>query len=119
MTAFHVIASSASSERQVSTLIDTMHLTRFPLLRPASRSFATVAGEQRVKKPLTSLNDNARHRAERLSADWKGTNASGGTTKNYIGGEFVESSAKNWIQVLDPVRGCFATFVVPNELNSP
>ncbi|TDL28600.1 methylmalonate-semialdehyde dehydrogenase [Rickenella mellea] len=79
-----------------------MHLTRFPLLRPASRSFSTVVGEQRVKKPLTSLNDHARQRAERLSADWKGTNASGGTTKNYIGGEFVESSAQNWIQVIDP-----------------
>jgi len=41
--------------------------------------------------------------AEEVSSKWKGTTANGGKTKNYIGGEFVESSAKKWLEVRDPV----------------
>ncbi|THH11200.1 hypothetical protein EW145_g822 [Phellinidium pouzarii] len=43
-----------------------------------------------------------RGRAEQLSANWKGTNASGDSTKNFIGGQFVESKADNFIDVVDP-----------------
>jgi malonate-semialdehyde dehydrogenase (acetylating)/methylmalonate-semialdehyde dehydrogenase len=42
--------------------------------------------------------------AEKISAEWKGTSATGGTTKNFIGGEFVESKASQWFDVLDPVK---------------
>jgi malonate-semialdehyde dehydrogenase (acetylating)/methylmalonate-semialdehyde dehydrogenase len=42
--------------------------------------------------------------AEEVSSKWKGTTANGGKTKNYIGGEFVESSASKWLEVRDPVR---------------
>jgi malonate-semialdehyde dehydrogenase (acetylating)/methylmalonate-semialdehyde dehydrogenase len=41
--------------------------------------------------------------AEEVSSKWKGTTANGGKTKNYIGGEFVESSATKWLEVRDPV----------------
>jgi hypothetical protein len=41
--------------------------------------------------------------AEEVSSKWKGTTANGGKTKNYIGGEFVDSSAKKWLEVRDPV----------------
>jgi hypothetical protein len=41
--------------------------------------------------------------AERISANWKGTSATGSSTKNFIGGEFVESRATEWIDVHDPV----------------
>ncbi|KAF8139345.1 hypothetical protein K438DRAFT_1785763 [Mycena galopus ATCC 62051] len=41
-------------------------------------------------------------RAEELSAQWKGTNFLGGTTKNLIDGEFRESKMETWIDVLDP-----------------
>jgi len=41
--------------------------------------------------------------AGRISANWKGTSATGWPTKNFIGGEFVESKATEWIDVYDPV----------------
>lgn len=41
--------------------------------------------------------------AEEVSSKWKGTTANGGNTKNYIGGDFVESSATKWLDVRDPV----------------
>lgn len=66
-------------------------ITRSNLFRP--RGYATVSG----------LNATARGKAEVLSADWKGTNYSGGTTKNYIGGEFTESKAEKWLEIHDPV----------------
>jgi len=51
----------------------------------------------------STLNTTARAIAEQLSADWKGTSLVGGTTKNYIGGKFVESKTENWLEILDPV----------------
>lgn len=45
----------------------------------------------------------AQPKAEQISAKWKGTSATGGSTKNFIGGEFVESKAAEWIDVHDPV----------------
>jgi malonate-semialdehyde dehydrogenase (acetylating)/methylmalonate-semialdehyde dehydrogenase len=41
--------------------------------------------------------------AEKLSADWKGTNMTGGKTRNFINGEFVESKTDQWLDVNDPV----------------
>lgn len=61
------------------------------LLRP--RGYATASG----------LTATARGKAEVLSADWKGTNYLGSTTKNYIGGEFTESKAEKWLEIHDPV----------------
>lgn len=74
------------------------------LVQPV-RSLATAAtaSEVRVKNPLIELKPAVRERAEQLSSNWKGTNASGGATKNYIGGEFVESKAEKWLDVVDPV----------------
>lgn len=66
------------------------------------RQVATSA-DRRSRKPLIDLKTDIREKAESLTSSWKGTNASGGTTKNFIGGEFVESKADKWIDVLDPV----------------
>jgi malonate-semialdehyde dehydrogenase (acetylating)/methylmalonate-semialdehyde dehydrogenase len=60
------------------------------------RSFATSAFRN-------TLSTAARLRAEHLSSQWKGTNVTGGTTRNFIGGEFVESNSSQWHDVLDPV----------------
>ncbi|KZP10557.1 Methylmalonate-semialdehyde dehydrogenase [Athelia psychrophila] len=65
-------------------------ISRLNLLRP--RGYATVSG----------LSATARGKAEVLSADWKGTNYLGSTTKNYIGGEFTESKAEKWLEIHDP-----------------
>ena len=64
------------------------------------RSYTTVS----VQPPLRGLNSVVREKAEKLSREWKGTNASGENTKNFIGGEFVQSKATQWIDVVDPVR---------------
>ncbi|KAI5121292.1 hypothetical protein M0805_002335 [Coniferiporia weirii] len=67
----------------------------------SARSFATAA-DVRVKSPLVGLSPAVRERAEQLSAAWKGTSASGESTKNFIGGQFVESKSTNFIDVVDP-----------------
>lgn len=61
-----------------------------------SRSFATSASRR-------ALNAVALPKAEQISSEWKGTSATGGNTKNYIGGEFIESKTQEWHDVLDPV----------------
>lgn len=63
----------------------------------------TTSTDRRTRKPLIDLKPEIREKAELLSSSWKGTNASGENTKNYIGGEFVESKTDKWIDVLDPV----------------
>jgi malonate-semialdehyde dehydrogenase (acetylating) / methylmalonate-semialdehyde dehydrogenase len=62
-----------------------------------SRGFATSS-------PAGALSASVRPRAEQISTHWKGTSATGGTTKNFIGGQFIESKASEWFDVLDPVR---------------
>jgi len=69
-------------------------LARIPLR--TLRGYATTA----------SLNPLVRQKAENISANWKGTSATGGNTKNFIGGAFVESKTTQWHDVLDPVRLC-------------
>ncbi|RDB29081.1 Methylmalonate-semialdehyde dehydrogenase [acylating], mitochondrial [Hypsizygus marmoreus] len=68
-------------------------LSRLPSLR--LRSFSTSS-------PVAALSASALPKAEQISAEWKGTSATGGTTKNFIGGEFVESKASEWVDVVDP-----------------
>lgn len=56
----------------------------------------------------------ARPIAEKISAEWKGTSMTGGTTKNFIGGQFVESKAVEWFDVHDPVH-CTDTVKQPGD----
>ncbi|KAF8913007.1 methylmalonate-semialdehyde dehydrogenase [Gymnopilus junonius] len=73
-----------------------MSFCRFPQLRTVHRhAFHTSAHW----KALGAL---ALPRAEQISANWKGTSATGASTKNFIGGEFVESKTTEWIDVHDP-----------------
>jgi len=72
-------------------------IRRFPRLRTIQcTSFHTSA-------PAKALGALSQPRAELISANWKGTSATGGSTKNFIGGEFVESKTTEWIDVHDPV----------------
>ncbi|EAU92693.2 methylmalonate-semialdehyde dehydrogenase [Coprinopsis cinerea okayama7 len=69
---------------------------RFALLRSiGSRGISTTAR-------LQALSAAARPKAEQISAEWKGTSATGANTKNFIGGQFVESKSTEWIEVQDP-----------------
>ncbi|KAG5715632.1 hypothetical protein E4T56_gene490, partial [Termitomyces sp. T112] len=52
--------------------------------------------------PRFALSPAVHSKAERISAEWKGTSATGGTTKNFIGGEWLESKTSDWIDVVDP-----------------
>lgn len=79
-----------------------MHRRTIPSLRTLqARSYAVTAA---ARPPLSGLTSTSRARAEKLSAEWKGTSATGDNTKNFIGGEFIESRTSNWIEVVDPVR---------------
>ncbi|GBE78255.1 methylmalonate-semialdehyde dehydrogenase [Sparassis latifolia] len=71
------------------------------------RSFATAVS----RPPLSALSSVARAKAEQISAEWKGTSASGGNTKNFVGGEFVESQTSEWIDVVDPATQTLLTRV--------
>ncbi|KAF8898900.1 methylmalonate-semialdehyde dehydrogenase [Infundibulicybe gibba] len=51
---------------------------------------------------VSGLSAAARPIAEKISSEWKGTSLTGGTTKNFIGGEFVESKSSVWLDVHDP-----------------
>ncbi|KAI0800860.1 methylmalonate-semialdehyde dehydrogenase [Fomes fomentarius] len=80
------------------------------LTRPAQlrvRSLATSAS----RPPLSGLSAVAKSRAEKLSQEWKGTSATGANTKNFVGGEFVESKAEQWIDVVDPATQTLLTRV--------
>lgn len=67
---------------------------------------ASAATQSRSVSALSAV---ARSKAEQISADWEGTSATGGNTKNFIGGEFVESKSSQWTDVLDPVS-CIALY---------
>lgn len=76
----------------------TMSFCRFPQLRNLhSKGFHSSTY-------LKALNALALPKAEQISANWKGTSATGEPTKNFIGGEFVESQSTEWIDVHDPVN---------------
>ena len=73
---------------------------------PKNRSLAFVR-----LRHVSTLSAPARKAAEQLSQDWKGTSATGDKTKLYIGGEFIESKASDWLDVLDPV----GIFLIPSN----
>lgn len=62
------------------------------------RSIRTFSSSSR----RTALSALAHPKAEALSAEWKGTSATGKNTKLFINGEFVESEASEYIDVHDP-----------------
>ena len=85
-----------------------MPLAKLP--RPAQlrvRSLGSLATASAPKPPLSGLSATARSKAEKISQEWKGTSATGGNTRNFVGGEFVESKAEQWIDVVDPVCALF------------
>ncbi|GJE87635.1 CoA-acylating methylmalonate-semialdehyde dehydrogenase [Phanerochaete sordida] len=86
-----------------------MHRRSVPRLRTLqTRSYAVSAPS---RPPLSGLTAAARSRAEKISSEWQGTSATGGNTKNFIGGEFVESKASDWIDVVDPASQTLLTRV--------
>ncbi|KAL7285218.1 hypothetical protein ACG7TL_000311 [Trametes sanguinea] len=86
-----------------------MPIAKLP--RPARfrvRTYATTSGS---RPPLSGLSATAKAKAEQLSKEWKGTSATGENTKNFIGGQFVESKADKWIDVVDPATQTLLTRV--------
>ena len=87
----------------------TMPSPRLP--RPTrflvGRTYATAS----ANSWSTKLSPTARAKAMEISTNWKGTSATGKLTKNFIGGEFVESSTDEWIDVHDPVCLCWVLAV--------
>ncbi|KAF8647903.1 hypothetical protein AX16_006435 [Volvariella volvacea WC 439] len=77
-------------------------ISKLRLLNARSFSSSAVRG---------ALSATARPHAEKISAEWKGTNALGGNTKNFIGGQFVESNTSEWIELHDPATQTVLTRV--------
>ncbi|KAI0652283.1 methylmalonate-semialdehyde dehydrogenase [Trametes meyenii] len=72
------------------------------------RSYATTTGS---RPPLSGLSATAKAKAEKLSQEWKGTSATGENTKNFVGGQFVESETDKWVDVVDPATQTLLTRV--------
>lgn len=73
------------------------------------RTFSTC-NVLRLASPATSsstssasLSGLSLERAKEVESKWKGTNTSGGKIPNFVGGEWVQSNAKQWLDVHDPV----------------
>ncbi|PIL31560.1 hypothetical protein GSI_06262 [Ganoderma sinense ZZ0214-1] len=86
-----------------------MPLAKFP--RPAQLRVRSLATSSTAKPALSGLSVTGKSRAEKISQEWKGTSATGGNSKNFIGGEFVESKADQWIDVVDPASQTLLTRV--------
>ncbi|TBU48218.1 methylmalonate-semialdehyde dehydrogenase [Dichomitus squalens] len=86
-----------------------MPLAKLP--RPAQLRVRSLATASASRPPLSGLSATAKTKAEKISQEWKGTNATGANTKNFVGGEFVESKAEQWIDVVDPASQTLLTRV--------
>lgn len=78
-------------------------------LRTAARPLSTSALSRfhttpspRATNPPASLPDLSLRKAQSVNNKWRGTSTNGSSTKNYVGGEFLESSTDSWVDVHDP-----------------
>lgn len=77
----------------------------------SSRKAFSTCNVLRLASPATSsstsssasLSGLSLERAKEVESKWKGTNTSGGKIPNFVGGEWVQSNAKQWLDVNDPV----------------
>lgn len=67
-----------------------------------ARGYASSASNVKAAE-ISALSQIARQYADEVSSKWAGTSATGGNTKNFIGGQFTDSKAKDWLEVRDPV----------------
>lgn len=67
-----------------------------------SSSILSKAASLTTARGFSTVVPTAHSAAQKLSAEWKGTSATGGNTKNFINGEFVESKTDKWLEVRDP-----------------
>lgn len=72
-------------------------LTRSASTAVSPSSSASAAASE------TSLGSLAYERARDVDSKWKGTSTLGGTTKNFVHGQFVDSKTERWVEVRDPV----------------
>ncbi|EKC99141.1 methylmalonate-semialdehyde dehydrogenase [Trichosporon asahii var. asahii CBS 8904] len=66
-----------------------------------ARGYASSASNVKAAE-ISALSQIARQYADEVSSKWAGTSATGGNTKNFIGGQFTDSKAKDWLEVRDP-----------------
>lgn len=82
-------------------MLRTVRLSRAGII--AARGYASTATA--TAGAASQLTGVAAQAAQEISSKWEGTSATGGNTKNYINGKFVESKATKWFDVNDPVSG--------------
>ncbi|EST09840.1 Aldehyde dehydrogenase [Kalmanozyma brasiliensis GHG001] len=85
-------SSKAINSANAARCLSTSAASR--LAQPAA---AASAGEAQAQ-----LSQIALSRAKDVESKWQGTSMLGGTTKNFVDGKFVDSSASSWLDVNDP-----------------
>ncbi|CAO1630283.1 unnamed protein product [Sympodiomycopsis kandeliae] len=70
----------------------------------APRAAASVLSRRAftTSSRVLSLSSLSAERAKDVEAKWRGTSTSGGNTKNYVNGQFVDSQTQKWIDINDP-----------------
>lgn len=88
-------------------LLHTLSSSSSPIMlasRTMSRSLLQAGRRGLHSTSATAaLGSLAAARAKDVESKWRGTSTSGGTTKNYVDGQFVDSKTDGWIEVPDPV----------------
>lgn len=83
-----------------------LHASQLSGAQPATR--AASASQSAASSPLGAL---ALERAKDVEQKWRGTSTLGGTTKNYVDGQFVDSKTSRWVDVHDPATQTVLTRV--------
>lgn len=77
----------------------SLPFSRRALLTVGSRRCYSSTAPRGASSGLSSL---AAPIAKDVESKWAGTSTSGGTTKNFVNGSFVDSKTSKWIDVCDP-----------------
>lgn len=92
-----------------------LHSSRLIAAQPATKSAAPGAANQ--SEASSSLGPLAFERAKDVESKWRGTSTMGGTTKNYIDGQFVDSKTNRWVDLHDPATQTILTRVPDSTMS--
>lgn len=99
---FVISAPSAAMARMTASgRVASLSAPRCLPSRASARRYASAATATASR--TAAAGTLADQNASKESGRWKGTDTLGGSTKLFIGGQFVESRADRWIDVNDPV----------------
>lgn len=102
------IANFASRRGILASSRRCLHSTSLLSAHPATKQANTSQGNEAASSTLGAL---AYERAQDVERKWRGTSTMGGTTKNYVNGQFIDSKTNRWVDVHDPATQTVLTRV--------